>query len=91
MSPNWSPLLIVAVFAAMGWGPARPGLARAGRCAATMLLAWWVAMIQTWAAVRVLREIGAPHGGVRMAAVGLRAPGVALTVVLASQQAQGVE
>ncbi len=90
MSPNWTPL-IVAVFAVMGWRHARPGLARAGRCAATMLLAWWVTMIQTRAAVRILRGFVMPQGVVRMAGVGLSAPGVVLTVVLGRPQAQGVE
>ncbi|AUI59583.1 hypothetical protein [Amycolatopsis sp. BJA-103] len=90
MSPNWTPLILV-VFAAMGWRHARPGLARAGQCAAAMLLAWWVAKIQTRAAIRILRGFTVERGVVRMAGVGLSAPGAVLTVVLASPWAQGAE
>ncbi|WP_410646425.1 hypothetical protein [Amycolatopsis sp. cmx-4-54] len=91
MSPNWSPLLIIAAFAAMGWGHTRPGLARAGRCVATMLLAWWVAMIQTRVLTRVLRGLSTNLGAAQVAGVGLIAPGVVLTVVLGPPHAQGVE
>ncbi|WP_410583966.1 hypothetical protein [Amycolatopsis sp. lyj-108] len=91
MSPNWSPLLIIAAFAAMGWGHARPGLARAGWCAATMLLALWVAMIQTRAVTRILRGLSVDLGAARVMGLGLSAPGVVLTVVLGPPHAQGDE
>ncbi len=81
MSPNWPPLLMVAMTAALAWRRARPALVRAARCAAATCLASWSLRVLTGPATTTT-----PPMPLRWCA-----PGLVLTVVLGPPLGQGAE